>query len=191
MRLNLGCGFRKLADHVNVDKAPACEPDRLVDLDVLPWPFADDSAASVVLHHTLEHLAPSADAYLALMRELWRICRADAAVTITVPHPRHDSFLNDPTHVRAITPAGLELFDQAKNREWRAKGYANTPLGLHLGIDFSIDRAEMRPDEPWRSDLAAGRLKHADLLRAARQFNNVILETEIVLIARKPAGHRP
>ena len=59
MRLNLGCGFKKLEDFVNVDKETACEPDRVVDLENIPWPFDDSCAEEVVLSHTLEHLGES------------------------------------------------------------------------------------------------------------------------------------
>jgi len=188
MRLNLGCGFDKRAGFVNVDKMAACAPDQVVDLERLPWPWADDSAAEVVLRHTLEHLGATTDGYLGIIRELWRICRHGAEVTITVPHPRHDSFLNDPTHVRAVTPQGLELFSQAKNREWQAKGLANTPLGIYLGVDFAVQSVQAAPDEPWAGRLQRGEIKPAELQQAMRQFNNVIAETTTVLRAIKPAG---
>lgn len=187
MRLNLGCGQHKLPGYLNVDKAEACAPDRVVDLEAVPWPFPDDVAEEVVLRHVLEHLGAATDTYLAIIRELYRICRPGAKVTITVPHPRHDDFLNDPTHVRPVTPQGLELFSQARNREWAAKGNANTPLGLYLGVDFEIVSATMVPDEPWRSDLTRGRLDNAGLAQAMRRFNNVIKETEIVLRVVKGA----
>ena len=188
MRLNLGCGFDKRAGFINVDKQPACSPDQVVDLERLPWPWPDDAAEEVVLRHTLEHLGASTDAYLGIIAELWRICRDGASVTITVPHPRHDSFLNDPTHVRAVTPEGLELFSQAKNREWQAKGMANTPLGFYLGVDFAIQSVQFAPAEPWAGRLQRAEIKAAELQLAMRQFNNVIAETTVVLRAVKPAG---
>jgi len=188
VRLNLGCGNKKLPGYVNVDKSPVCEPDAVVDLESFPWPFDDGVAEEVVLRHVLEHLGAAPDTYLGVIRELYRICAPDARVVITVPHPRHDDFLSDPTHVRPVTPEGLELFSQAKNREWAKKGVANTPLGLYVGVDFEIRSVNMRPDEPWRTELQAGRLSSQDLARAMRQFNNVIKEVEIVLRAVKPAS---
>lgn len=181
MRLNLGCGQQKLAGYVNVDKVAACAPDRLVDLERLPWPFADNSADEVLLRHVLEHLGAQSDTYLAIIQELYRVCKPDAVVRIVVPHPRHDSFLSDPTHVRAITPQGLELFSRAKNREWAAKGNSNTPLGLYLGVDFEIVAVDMTPDEPWRGQLQARRITPQDLAQAMRQYNNVIREIDIRL----------
>lgn len=190
MRLNLGCGFDKRAGFINVDKQAACDPDEIVDLEQLPWPWPDSAAKVVVLRHALEHLGASTDGYLGIVAELWRICRDGAVVTITVPHPRHDSFLNDPTHVRAVTPEGLEMFSQAKNREWQAKGLANTPLGLYLGVDFALQTVQYAPAEPWAGRLQRGEIKPQDLQQAMRQFNNVVAETTIVLRAVKPAGRR-
>ena len=56
MKLNLGCGTNKLEGFVNVDVEPASEPDMVVDLDILPWPFEDSSAEEIQLNHVLEHL---------------------------------------------------------------------------------------------------------------------------------------
>jgi SAM-dependent methyltransferase len=190
LRLNLGCGHNKLPGYVNVDKSPVCAPDAVVDLEVFPWPFPDGAAEEVVLRHVLEHLGAAPATYLRIVQELYRVCAPGARIVVTVPHPRHDDFLSDPTHVRAITPQGLELFSQAKNRQWAAEGRPNTPLGLQLGVDFEIVAANMRPDEPWRSELQAGRLSSQDLARAMRQFNNVIKEIEIVLRAVKPEAAR-
>ena len=83
---------------------------------------------------------------------------------------------------------GLELFSQAKNREWQAKRLANTPLGLYLGVDFALQSVQMAPDEPWAGRLQRGEIKRPDLQQAMRQFNNVIAETTTVLRAVKPAG---
>jgi hypothetical protein len=106
-------------------------------------------------------------------------------VRIVVPHPRHDHYLNDPTHVRPITVQGLEMFSQKRNREWRKKGIPNTPLGLYLGVDFEIVSFDVLPDEPWRSRLQKGKIKPAELQEAMRLYNNVIMETTIVMRAVK------
>ena len=185
MRLNLGCGFDKKADWINVDKSPLSEPDQLVDLEATPWPWEDDSAQEIQLRHVLEHLGATTDGYLAIIKELWRICKPGAQVRIVVPHPRHDHYLNDPTHVRPITVQGLEMFSQKRNREWRKKGIPNTPLGLYLGVDFEIVSFDVLPDEPWRSRLQKGKINSAELQEAMRLYNNVIMETTIVMRAVK------
>lgn len=188
MRLNLGCGGTKLSGWLNVDKAPACAPDRLVDLEQFPWPWSDNSIDEVMLSHVLEHLGAETDTYLGIIKELYRVCRDGAKITITVPHPRHDDFLSDPTHVRPITAHGIVAFSQAANREWIAAGFANTPLGLYIGVDFAIESVSIMLDEPWKGRLERKEMSQADLQHAARSHNNVIKQITLVIRAVKPAG---
>lgn len=174
MKLNLGCGSARLDGWVNVDRAAVLEPDQVWDLERLPWPWADSSADEILLKHVLEHLGQQTDVFLAVIRELWRVCRDGALITIEVPHPRHDGFLSDPTHVRPILPSTLALFDLSLNRRWAEQGVPNTPLALILGVDFRIEDVVYVLDEPWRSRLASGELSQAEGEEAVRKFNNVV-----------------
>ena len=73
--LNLGCGFQKRDGFLNVDSFAGCEPDMVVDLEQLPWPFASDSAERVLMSHVLEHLGQTPAVFLGIMQELYRVCR--------------------------------------------------------------------------------------------------------------------
>ena len=185
MKLNLGCGNNKKPGYINVDKFTACHPDEQVDLEHFPWPWADHSVDEILLNHVLEHLGATTEIYFGVIRELYRICADKARIVITVPHPRHDNFLHDPTHVRAITPQGLELFSRKLNKEWAESGIASSPLGDYLGVDFEIEKADMVPAEPWRGRFKQRKISSDELMAAARQFNNVIIEISIVLRAVK------
>ncbi|GEO81444.1 class I SAM-dependent methyltransferase [Pararhodospirillum oryzae] len=186
MRLNLGCGGHHREGWINVDRAAALAPDQVVDLETTPWPWPDDSVDEILLSHVLEHLGETPRAFLAVMGELWRVCRNGARITIVVPHPRHDSFLNDPTHVRPITPEGLVLFDHARNLAWQAEGIGNSPLGLILGIDLEVTGLAHDLEEPWLSQAQAGTLDRAALIAAEKQFNNVIRQTTLEIRVHKP-----
>jgi hypothetical protein len=185
VRLNLGCGNRKLSDWVNVDSSPGCNPDQLVDLEQTPWPWPDGSVEEVLLSHVLEHLGRTTESYLAIIKELYRVCAHGAKVTIIVPHPRHDFFLNDPTHVRPVTAEGLALFSQKINRKWMSSDAANTPLGVYLGVDFDVVRSTHKLDEPWLGRRQRGQISQAELEHAVRQLNNVVMQTTIELKAVK------
>jgi hypothetical protein len=185
LKLNLGCGRKKLPGFLNVDKEAACAPDQVVDLEVFPWPFADGSAERVVLSHVLEHLGAATEVYLKIIQELYRVCAPDATIEIAVPHPRHDSFLSDPTHVRPILPQGLQLFSKTLNRKWEAEGLSNTPLGLYLDVDFDIVSTTLIPSPPVREALEQKRLTRAQFDEAVNTLNNVVSEIRLVLKARK------
>lgn len=147
LRLNLGCGMNRLDGFVNVDRHG--EPDLRHDLEVTPWPWPDDSVSEVLLTHVLEHLGRDPQVYLAIIKELYRICHDGASIRIVVPHHRHDHFFNDPTHVRAITADGMTLFSQRLNRLWIAQGFAHSPLGIYLGVDFEVVEVNVEPSDLW------------------------------------------
>ncbi len=184
LKLNLGCGDRHLDGWVNVDCQPACHPDMVCDLEQFPWPFADGSVSEILLEHVLEHLGESRALYLAVIRELYRICRHGATIHIIVPHPRHDHYFNDPTHVRPILPDGLRMFDQSLNRQWIAKKWSNTPLGIYLGVDFRITECQYQLDSLYREKIKRGEVTKEQLHELLRTHNNVceqiILEWSVV-----------
>jgi hypothetical protein len=182
----MGCGQNKRPGYVNVDCAAECRPDEVVDLEETPWPWPDDCASEVLFIHSLEHMGGDPKVFLAMMQELWRICAPGASVIIHAPHPRHDDFLNDPTRVRAITPATMALFDREANEAWRAAGAANTPLALYTGVDFKLAEHEAVLDAAFAAKMADGTIAGDLVDEAMRERNNVVAEVRMTLTARKP-----
>ena len=188
MKLNLGCGHERLDGFVGVDKYG--DPDLRCDLEQVPWPWETSTVDEVRLHHVLEHLGQSTDIYLNILRELYRVCRPDARVAITVPHPRHDDYLADPTHVRPILAESFQLLSRAKCLDWQRRGVSNTPLALYLDVDFEIERCDVMLDARWAEALQTGRMRPAEIDLMAQQMNNVIKQTTVVLRVVKPDGAR-
>lgn len=184
LRLNLGCGLNKLDGFVNVDKHGA--PDVRHDLEIFPWPWPESSVEEVVLNHVLEHLGAASDVFIGIMKELYRVCAAEALVRIAVPHPRHDHFLGDPTHVRVITPEVMSLFSRRLNLEWQKQGAANTPLALYHGVDFEIVEKRVTLEPRWYEALKSGQRSALQIDEALRERNNVATEIRMVLRVVKP-----
>ena len=185
MKLNLGCGYNRREGWVNVDSAADCAPDVLHDLESLPWPWADNSVEAVRFMHSLEHMGREPTVFLGMMKELYRICRDGAEIEIAVPHPRHDNFIGDPTHVRAITPQLLQLFDRQACDEFKRRGGSNTPFAHYLNVDFTITSVTAVLDEPYFTQYTSKRLSDEEVSRMSRELNNVVSEYKITLLVRK------
>jgi ubiquinone/menaquinone biosynthesis C-methylase UbiE len=186
MKLNLGCGYNKLEGFVNVDSQSTCAPDQVVDLESIPWPYPDNSVEQIVMTHVLEHLGADKQTFFGIMKELYRVCKPNATVHIIVPHPRHDTFIGDPTHVRVITPRVLSLFSKTLNREWIERGAANTPLGLYLEVDFETVSTQTVLDHAWMAKFKVNGVVDAErATEAIDTYNNVATEYRMVLRAVK------
>jgi len=83
MKLNLGCGDKKLDGYVNVDVCG--EPDINFDLSQFPWPFDDNSADEISSSHFLEHVQD----YEKTILEIHRILKPGGILHFKVPHFRN------------------------------------------------------------------------------------------------------
>ncbi len=180
MKLNLGCGSNKLEGYVNVDKYDTYKPDIVHDLEKFPYPFKDNSVSHILLSHVLEHLGQNPDVFNSIIKELYRICSNKALIDIRVPHPRHDDFLSDPTHVRPITLMTLHLYDKNQNLRWEKERAANTPLALIHNVNFVIKKVENRLDNKYITLIENGTVKKEELNDLVLKYNNVVKEMKII-----------
>jgi hypothetical protein len=178
LKLNLGCGQNKIAGYVNVDIDG--DPDVRTDL-TRTWPFERDSVDEVIAHHVLEHIGPGPAEFLEFMKELYRVCAPNATVQVAVPHPRHDYFIGDPTHVRPITLDVLNLFSRSNCQRWKEMGATNTPLATYLGVDFEITHMETVFEARYQQALDSGRYTRAQVDEFLEERNNVAQELRFAL----------
>ncbi|MGL6341445.1 MAG: class I SAM-dependent methyltransferase [Waterburya sp.] len=183
LRLNLGCGGKRLDGYINVDKFG--DPDLCFDLETFPYPWENNSVAEIAMHHVLEHLGQQTKVYLKIIQELYRICQPEAKINIIVPHHRSDRFFHDPTHVRPITPVGLSMFSKRLNREWKAQARAFTLLALYLDVDFELTQVKYTPSEVWFERYPDKASDKNLLLKESEIYINLIKDVEMTLIAVK------
>ena len=181
LKLNLGSGLNKRDGFVNVDKYDYGQPELVMDLEQTPWEFSDDSVGVVVLNHTLEHLGKEVNVFFAIIKEIYRICENGARIEINVPHPRHDNFINDPTHVRIITPELMGLFSKKNCLHWQETKAPNSPLALYLGVDFEFVSGNINVEQKYLDQLHSGQLDKDTLMDMASKYNNIATEYQIVL----------
>lgn len=172
MRVNLGCGANRRRGWLNVDAYSAASPDLVFDLTVAPWPLPDNSVGEVELSHVLEHLG---DRFEIAIKELYRVCMPNARVRIKIPHPRHDWFLADPTHTRALLPLSFTMLDAQWCRQGLLSGQTATPLAVYWKVDFETISAELEPSQ--------------DALRLNKWLILAVLGYPIVRHAREALAH--
>ena len=179
MKLNLGSGSKILDGYINVDKYDYYKPDIIHDLEVFPYPFEDNSIEEILLSHVLEHIGQSPEVFLNIIKEFYRICKNNSVIKIKVPHPRHDDFISDPTHVRPITILGLQLFDKDLNLKWEKQKAANTPLALINNVNFKITNVKYNLDQNYTKKFKNKNLDKNQVDVDVSNLNNVVKEVEI------------
>lgn len=91
------------------DHDPACAPDVWLDLNILPYPFQDDTFDEIHAYEVLEHLGRQGDwrFFFDQFTELWRIMKPGGLLFGTVPLPNSPWAFGDPSHTRVVA---LESF---------------------------------------------------------------------------------
>ncbi len=149
IKLNLGSGFKKLEDFINIDSSGHCSPDLILDIIQCPWPFDSDSVDYVLMESVLEHLPIDPGRFFLILQEIYRVSCAGAIIEIECPYPNHRWQLVDFTHQRAIHPEGLQLLDRQYCEGLIEKRSTKTPLAVIYDIDFEL--VEYRCDIDRRS----------------------------------------
>lgn len=147
MKLNLGSGPHRKEGFVNVDVRDVAA-DVFHDLNVLPYPFADNSIEHIEMSHVLEHLKEP----FAVMWELHRILQPGGTLKITVPH-----------FSRGFTHAEHEHgFDISFPLYFDSKNFPDQ----FYGVEFRSDRTELH----WLSNITFRYLKILKLGRMSLFF---------------------
>ena len=117
--LNLGAGNNIKGGCVNHDVIKhRPEITSVWDLNVLPWPWADNAFDRVVAISVLEHLRLN---LVESLDECWRILRPGGHIYLKLPHWQSDLAHQDPTHYWYFT---LKSFDQFDPDTARGRDYA-------------------------------------------------------------------
>lgn len=187
VKYNLGCGSKILEGYINIDKYNTFNPDIVMDLEDKKWNIKTCSADYILLNHVLEHLGQEPNVFLNIMKELYRISKDGAIIEINVPHPLHEDFRTDPTHVRKITGQTLSMFSKKNCEYWTTLKASNTPFATILNVDFDIINLNYVIDNKTFTLLEKKGLitKEDNVVDFINIYNNLIKEIKIKLKVNK------
>jgi len=161
MKLNLGCGTDLKEGYVNCDMVAVPGIDRVIDLKIFPYPFADGCAEEIYCAHVLEHLDCD---LVKVMEEFHRMLRPGGLLRIRVPFYNHCSAWIDPTHRRAFTYESFSYF---------VKGHK---YGFYTTRHFSSCDVKAIPTK-------LGTILPEQLrMRASKVFGHIVEELDIRLV---------
>lgn len=135
--LELGCGNRKTPGAIGVDINPRSDADVIHDLDVFPYPFADNEFERIVCHDVLEHVGD----FVHTVEEIWRIARPGAAIDVHGPFMSSVNYFSDPTHRRAFTSHSFDYFIPGSMAH--EYGYSKATFRL-LSVEYDRDQIPYR-----------------------------------------------
>jgi predicted SAM-dependent methyltransferase len=185
MKINLGCGHNYKEGWVNVDFYDDSKCDVKHDLEVFPWPWEDNSVSEILIKHTLEHLGADWKVYIKTLQEMYRICEDDAKIMITVPSPWHWNYVADPTHVRPVTPDGLNLFSKEHCQKCIDEDMSETPFAMIYNIDLRPHDVKWVYDDYWQNKLDRGEVHQSQMEELHSKYRNVVTEFQILLAVVK------
>lgn len=105
-KLNLGCAYKILPGHVNLDRHKHQGVDVVHDLNKFPYPFNNNEFDEILASHILEHV----DDMPRTMKELHRILKSGGKLVIKGPHFSGEGSWVDPTHKRCFTYGTFTFF---------------------------------------------------------------------------------
>lgn len=132
-KINLGGGQHKKEGFTTIDIRTYPEVDIVADLEK-GIPLPNDSVEEVLALSILEHINDTC----FVMEEIYRVCKKDAVVTITVPYVKSTAAFKDPTHRRFFCEKTFEYFDKRS----RLPDY-------QLKCDFRVEKISYKYYTPW------------------------------------------
>ncbi|MEK7203302.1 MAG: methyltransferase domain-containing protein [Patescibacteria group bacterium] len=145
-KLNLGCGDVKILGFLGVDRVKTLATDLVHDLNILPYPFADNSVEEIIADNILEHL----EDVISVMEELYRVCQNGAVVKVSLPYYKSSGAFTDPTHKHFFTENSFQYFSPEHEYHFYTKAKFKILKIQLLAKDFGDRRHKLRNLLPFK-----------------------------------------
>ena len=97
----------------------------------------------------------------------------------------HWNFTADPSHVRPVTPDGLNLFSKEHCQKYIDEGMSETPFAMIYDVDLRPHDVVWIPDEYWKNKIKKEEVQQSQLEELHFMYRNVITEFQIPLAVVK------
>jgi len=183
MKLNLGCGNKKLEGYVNVDLTEYCNPDLILNLENTPYPFKSNSVSEIRMKSVIEHLPIHPDGFFRILKEIYRIAKNNCLLYIECPHPSHRWQIVDLTHQKPIHYEGLEMLSKQYCKKLIQRGSTKSPLAIMYDVDFEIIKYKYTIDPSAKQHITNVLGKFDDRLMESyiHLFNNIAATQKFIL----------
>jgi predicted SAM-dependent methyltransferase len=185
-KLNMGCGFKKLDDHWNVDIEKKCNPDQVLNFEITPWPYEDNFFDHITADNILEHLGQNPNVFTNIIKEMYRVSADGAEWYINVPHHRCDLFWDDYTHVRVLSAKTFKMFDQKVNYESIERKLSDSTYGIYHSVDLEVYDVSYNMVDYWKQQVSSGMLGSTQLDINLNTMSNVAESVNIFIKVHKP-----
>ncbi|MCF7809538.1 class I SAM-dependent methyltransferase [bacterium] len=105
MKIDIGSSFHKKKGYIGIDILISEGVD--VKADATKLPFRDSSVDGIYSSHCIEHIKDQ----LAVIHEMWRVCKNGSEIEILVPHFSNPSYYDDLTHQHRYSTRSFEHYD--------------------------------------------------------------------------------
>lgn len=133
-------GNEAFTELVTMDMDPNCGADIIHNLDITPWPVADNAFDEIHAYEVLEHLGAPGDyeRFFAHFWEIYRALKPNGLLFATCPSYKSMWAWGDPSHCRVLTQGTLMFLSQ--------QAYAEQ-IGKTAMTDFRwLWKGDLRPE---------------------------------------------
>jgi SAM-dependent methyltransferase len=111
LKLNIGCGNKRVEGYLGVDKIRCDAADYICDIENEKLPFEDNTIKAIILDNVIEHFYDIPK----VVNELVRVSRAGTIIKIITPHFSSLSSWIDPTHIHHLSYFSFDHFEKSSN----------------------------------------------------------------------------
>lgn len=108
-KLNIGCGYNYDIGWINCDISDKVKADFYFDCGKDIWPFDNNTFDIVKAEMVFEHLQDY-NSRILFLKELWRVCKKDAKIKLTMPHFASHGCYGDLQHARGFSSMSFDYF---------------------------------------------------------------------------------